>query len=113
MYIKINDKNIELKNAINFRDRIKSLKFVLGPLQYGIRFPNKAWCNTYFLFENVDIVQTDANENILYIFKNVYTERFIRKRKNVVNTYFLPVGCSDYLEDKDKIVLMYDENKKD
>lgn len=111
MYIKIKNKNISLIEANTFWERFKGLKFVLGPLKYGVRFPNKKSSNTYFLFERVDVILTDKDEKILYILKNVGTEKHIWKKKNVYNTYFLPVGVGAMFNPGDilKVVVEKDD----
>lgn len=90
MYIKIKNRKIKLVEANTLWERLKGLKFVLGPLEYGVRFPNKKSSNTNFLFEKIDIILTDKDEKILYLFENIGTEKKIRRRKNVYNTYFVP-----------------------
>lgn len=97
MYIKIKNKKIKLVEANTFWERLKGLKFVLGPLEYGVRFPNKKSSNTNFLFVKVDVVLTDQEEKILYLFEAVGTEKKIRRKKNVYNTYFLPVHTTKNL----------------
>lgn len=111
MYIKIKNKKIDLIEANTFWERFKGLKFVLGPLKYGIRFPNKKSSNTYFLFERVDVILTDKDEKILYILENVGTEKHIWRKKNVYNTYFLPVGVGKMLNSGDilKVVVEHDD----
>lgn len=111
MYIKIKNKKIDLIEANTFWERFKGLKFVLGPLKYGIRFPNKKSSNTYFLFERVDVILTDKDEKILYILENVGTEKHIWRKKNVYNTYFLPVGVGAMFNPGDilKVVVEKDD----
>lgn len=91
MYIKIGKKKVKLVEANTFWERLKGLKFVLGPLDYGMRFPKKRSSNTNFLFERIDVILTDKNEKILYLYNFVGTEKKIRRKKNVYNTYFVPV----------------------
>lgn len=109
MYIKIKNKKIPLKEANTFWERLKGLKFVLGPLTYGVRFPNKKSSNTNFLFEKVDVILTDENEKILFLFDKVGTERKIRRRKGVCNTYFLPVGSISNFEVGDTLNIIVEK----
>ena len=113
MYIKTKNKKIIIKEANTFWERLKGLKFVLGPLTYGVRFPNKKSSNTNFLFERVDVLLTDENEKILFIFKNVGTERKIRRKKGVCNTYFLPVGSVDNFEIGDQLNLIIEKEDEE
>lgn len=98
MYIKIKNKKVKLVEANTFWERLKGLKFVLGPLKYGVRFPKKKSSNTNFLFENIDVILTDKDEKILFLISNLGTERKIKRRKNVYNTYFVPVGTVNDLK---------------
>ncbi len=90
MYIKVKNRKIKLEEANTFWERLKGLKFVLGPLEYGVRFPNKKSSNTNFLFEKIDVILTDKEEKILYLIENLGTEKKIRRKKDVFNTYFVP-----------------------
>lgn len=98
MYIKIKNKKVKLIEANTFWERLKGLKFVLGPLQYGVRFPKKRSSNTNFLFEKVDVILTDKDEKIIHMIEKLGTEKKVRRRKNVYNTYFVPVGTISYLK---------------
>lgn len=90
MYIKVKNRKIQLVEANTFWERLKGLKFVLGPLKYGVRFPNKKSSNTYFLFEKIDVILTDKDEKILYLIECLGTEKKVRRKKGVCNTYFVP-----------------------
>ena len=90
MYIKVKNRKIPLEEANTFWERLKGLKFVLGPLKYGVRFPNKKSSNTNFLFEKIDVILTDKDEKILYLIECLGTEKKVRRKKGVCNTYFVP-----------------------
>lgn len=120
MYLKTKDKNIELIEAKNIWQRFKSLKFVLEPINYGIKFPHKRFCNTNFLCQRIDIILTDKNDKILYMYENFGTEKYIHFKFKVYNTYFLPLNTvSKYkIGDTLEIVLEKEEqlnnkNKKE
>ena len=81
MYIKVKNRKVQLQEANTFWERLKGLKFVLGPLTYGVRFPNKKRSNTNFLFERIDVILTDKNENIVHLIENLGTEKKVRKKK--------------------------------
>ena len=103
MYIKVKNKYLEIKDCVKFKDRLKSLRFVLEPIDYGIRIPKKKKINTYFFFQNVDICVTDKNDNIIGIFENVVSERkkFMFKAYNI---YYLPLGTCKYLENQQQLI---------
>ena len=113
MYIKINDKKVKLIEANTFFQRLKGLKFVLGPLNYGVRFPKKKSSNTNFLFEKIDVILTDKDEKILFLFEKVGTERKIRRRKNVYNTYFVPVNTVKDLKVGETLALVVEKEDEE
>jgi len=113
MYIKVGNKKVRLVEANTFWERLKGLKFVLGPLQYGVRFPRKKSSNTNFLFENVDVILTDKEEKILFLIENVGTERKIRKKKNVYNTYFVPTKTVNDLKVGETLKLVVEKEDKE
>ena len=110
MYIKVKTKKIKLVEANTFWERLKGLKFVLGPLDNGVRFPKKRSSNTNFLFEKIDVILTDKEDTILYLFENVGTEKKIRRRKGVYNTYFVPKHSSKGLVVGEKLDLVVEKN---
>lgn len=112
MYIRIKNKKVKLVEANTFWERLKGLKFVLGPLQYGVRFPKKKSSNTNFLFENIDVILTDKEDKILFLINNLGTEKKVRKRKNVYNTYFVPVGTVTDLKIGDTLNVVVEKEDK-
>lgn len=109
MYIKLKNKKVKLVEANTFWERVKGLKFILGPLQYGIRFPNKKSSNTNFLFEKIDVILTDKDEKIIHMIEKLGTEKKIRRRKNVYNTYFVPIGTVKELQVGDVLNLVIEK----
>lgn len=114
MYLKIKNKKVQLVEANTFWERLKGLKFVLGPLKYGVRFPKKKSSNTNFLFENIDVILTDKEDKILFLIENLGTEKKVHKRKNVYNTYFVPVGTVNDLKVGDilKVVVEKEDEER-
>lgn len=109
MYIKVKNRKVKLIEANTFWERLKGLKFVLGPLKYGVRFPKKKSSNTNFLFEKVDIILTDKDEKILFMIEKLGTEKKIRRKKGVYNTYFVPVGTIKDLKVGDTLNLVVEK----
>lgn len=98
MYIKINNKKLEIIELTTFWQRFKSLKFALEPITTGIKLPHKKYADTYLFCQRVDIVMTDKDNNILYLYKNVKTEKRILFKRKVYNVYYLPLNTVDNLE---------------
>lgn len=109
MYIKLKNRKVKLIEANTFWERFKGLKFVLGPLKYGVRFPKKKSSNTNFLLEKIDVILTDKEEKILYLIENIGTEKKIRRKKNVCNTYFVPRDTVKELKVGDTLKLVIEK----
>lgn len=100
MYIKIKNKKLEIYDCITFKERFKSLKFVLEPIDYGIRISKKKTISTYFFCQKVDICVTDKDNKIIGIFENVQSEN--RKIMfKAYHIYYLPIGTCKYLENQE------------
>lgn len=97
MYIKIKNKKIEILEYTKFIDQLKSLKFVLEPIDYGIKLPHKRMINTYFFCQRVDICITNQENEIIDLFENIKSEKrkFLFKKYNI---YYLPLNTCKYLK---------------
>lgn len=113
MYIKVKNRKIKLVEANTFWERLKGLKFVLGPLTYGVRFPHKKSANTNFLFEKIDVILTDNDEKILYLIECLGTEKKIRRKKDVSNIYFVPRDTVKDLKVGDKLKLVVEKEDEE
>ena len=108
MYIKVKNKKIEIKELKTWKDRFKSLKFVLEPIDYGIKLPNKRWINTYFFCQRVDVCITNQDNIILELRSRIKSEkrRFLWKKYNI---YYLPLKTVENLTVGEKLI----EKKED
>ena len=75
MYLKLNNKKIEVYELTTFWERFKGLKFNLQKLDYILKYPNKFGFSTIFICQNIDIIETDKNDKVLYIHKNIKTRK--------------------------------------
>ena len=99
MNIIINNNKIEIKKCSNFKDRLFGFMFIKDKLNYGLFFPNCNSIHTFFCFQNLDIIMTDKNNKVLYIYKNVKSNKIIYK-KFVENIYEF---SSNSIKEFDKI----------
>ena len=104
MYLKVRNKKIEILEYTNVIDQIKSLKFVLEPIDYGIKLPNKRMINTYFFCQRVDICITNSEEKIIKLFENIKSEKrkFLWKKYHI---YYLPLNTAKDLTVGDTLKL--------
>lgn len=95
MYLKINNKKkYEVFELTEFLERFKALKFDLEKLDYVLKFPNRKIVTTVFLCQKVDIIMTDKDDKILYLYSDVKSEKYFFPKFKVKNVYFLPLECA-------------------
>lgn len=112
MYLQVKRKKIKLIELTGFWNRFKGLKFVLEPIKYGVKFPKKRFVTTNFLCQKIDIVLTDKEDNILYMYENMKTEKYIFPKKKVYNVYFLPLNTVKELKPNTKLKVILTANEK-
>lgn len=73
-------------------------------ISYGLCFPKCNSIHTFFMKENIDIIMTDINYNILYIYKNFPKSKIILPKKKVYYTFEFPKNYFDFnLNEKIKV----------
>ncbi|MBP3920624.1 MAG: DUF192 domain-containing protein [Bacilli bacterium] len=91
MYVLINNRKIEIHDCDDFYSRFKGLMFT-NQFDYGLRFSECNSIHTFFMMKNIDVVMTDKDNNVLYIYRNVRPWRVILPKRNVFHTYEFPSG---------------------
>jgi len=81
--------NINIKICNKFYNRLFGLMFKKN-INYGLCFPKCNSIHTFFMRENIDVIMTDKDYNILYIYKNFKPNKIILPKKNVYYTFELP-----------------------
>ena len=87
MKVIVNENKIELKEANTFLKKLKGLMFKKN-INYCLRLKTNN-IHTFFMKEPIDIIMTDKNNNILYIYKSINKNKIIIKPK-VYYTYEFP-----------------------
>lgn len=113
MYIKINKTKIPIEIKTTLMDRIKSFRFKLDEINYGLCFPKKRKINTYFYCQKVDIIMTDKDNKILNIFLGVNPEEKVKGNKKVYFTYVFPQNVLNQYEIDDKFDVILNKNDKE
>ena len=85
------DKKYNLIDCTTFYSRFKGLMFTRD-FDYCMRFSHCNSIHTFFMVVNIDVVMTDCDDNVLFVFKNVKPWKVILPKKNVYNVYELPGG---------------------
>ena len=93
--MKNNKLDINIKICNKFYDRLLGLMMKKN-INYGLCFPKCNSIHTFFMLENIDVIMTDKNYNILYIYKNLKPNKIILPKKNVYYTFELPANKFDF-----------------
>lgn len=70
-------------------------------IDYGLCFPRCNSIHTFFMLQPIDVIMTDKNNKILYIYSNLKPWKIILPKKNVYYTYELPIGSTNDLKVND------------
>ncbi len=93
MKLVLNDKIINLKICHKFKDKLLGFMFKKN-IDYALRFKCKG-IHTFFMKEKIDIIITDKNNKILYIYNNFKKNKILVKR-NSYYIYELPNNFNTY-----------------
>lgn len=104
MELIIKNRKIKINKMEGLLSKFRGLKFVLNPIDEGYRFKSR-YANTYLLCQKVDIIMTDKDNKILYIYEKVKTEKIIFPKPKVFYTYFLPLNTGHYFKKGDTLKL--------
>ena len=91
MYIIKDNIKLKIKVCNNIFNRFLGLMFKKN-INYGLCFPRCNSIHTFFMKENIDVIMTDKNYNILYIFNNLKPNKIILPKKNIYYTFELPIN---------------------
>ncbi len=104
MVIKFNNNiNINIKYCNNVINRFIGLMFKKN-INYGLCFPKCNAIHTFFMLKPIDVIMTDKNYKILFIYKNLKPWKIILPKNNVYYTFEIPIDKVNYnLNDKIKV----------
>ena len=101
MKLILDNKKIELKDCINFKDKLIGFMFKTN-INYCIRFKCKS-IHTFFMRENIDVIITNKNNIVLYVYNSLSKNKIIIK-KDAYYFYELPNNTNTYkINDKIRI----------
>ena len=77
MFIKINNKEIPVFEAKNFKTRLFGL---MGKkdIQEGILFPKCNAIHTFFMQEEIDVIGLNEENQVVYIYRNVPKNKIVK-----------------------------------
>lgn len=79
-----------VKEANTFYKKLKGLMFIKN-FNYILKFKTNG-IHTFFMKTNIDVVLTDKEDKILYIYKNLKPNKIILPKRKVKYTYEMPVN---------------------
>lgn len=88
-------KDIEIKMCDTFFKKLMGLMFKKN-FNYGLCFKKCNSIHTFFMFKKIDVIMTDKNNKVLYIFNELKPYRIILPQKKVYYTYELPEKYNNY-----------------
>ena len=91
MYILKDNVKLKIKVCNNIFNRFLGLMFKKN-IDYGLCFPKCNSIHTFFMKIPIDVIMTDKNYNILYIFNNLKPNKIILPKKNIYYTFELPIN---------------------
>lgn len=83
--------NVSIKEAKSFKERLIGLMFK-KKITHGLLFRNCRSIHTFFMKDEIDVVATDKNDNIIKKYKSVKKNKIIIAPRNTKNIYELPKG---------------------
>jgi len=91
MYIIKNNIKLKVKICNNVFNRFLGFMFRKN-INYSLCFPMCNSIHTFFMFKPIDVIMTDKDYNILYIFNSIKPNKIILPKKNVYYTFELPIN---------------------
>lgn len=95
--------NINIKYCNNIFNRFIGLMFK-KKINCCLCFPRCNSIHSFFMLRPIDVIMTDIDYNILYIYKSFKPWRIILPKKKVYYTFELPINKFDFkLNEKIKV----------
>lgn len=95
MNLIVKNKIIEIRMCNNFSSRLFGLMFKKN-INYGLCFKKCNAIHTFFMQEKIDIIMTDKDHKVIYIYNNFAKNRIIMPKKGVYYTYEIPNNLNSY-----------------
>lgn len=105
-YMKLikNNTYIKLKYCNNFFNRFIGFMFK-RKIDCCLCFPKCNSIHTFFMFKPIDVIMTNKNYEILYIYKSFKPFKVILPKKNVYYTFELPTNKFNFkINEKIKVI---------
>lgn len=88
MQLVLNGKNIPVKEAITYKERLIGLMGQKN-INYGMLFKNCNAIHTYFMKENIDVIGLNEENKIIFLERNVSPNKMIFIHRSLKKTSIL------------------------
>ena len=99
MTLYVNGKNIEIIECKTFYKRLKGFMFTKSKINYGLLFNRCSSIHTFFMFQPIDVILLDKNNNIIKTYEKLEKNKIILPKKNVYKVLELPINTIKYIND--------------
>jgi len=98
--MKLNVKQLDIKivECKSLYKRTKGFMFKKKRITSGLLFKKCNAIHTFFMYQQIDVVMTDIDNNILFLYESLKPNKIIIPKKGVYNTYELPIGSIKKIE---------------
>lgn len=87
MHINFKRENLPVVYCNTFIKRLMGMSFKRKIQEHIYCFPRCNSIHTFFMFQTIDVVMTDKDNHILYMYQNIKPNRIILPKKGVYYTY--------------------------
>ena len=95
MELLLNENKISIKKCFRFKDKLLGLMFKKN-FNYGIVLEKCSSIHTFFMKESIDVIMTDKNYKVKYIYNNLKKNKIILPKKGIYYTFELPSNTNTY-----------------
>lgn len=105
MTLKIGKKHIKIIECKSFFKRLMGFMFKKKTIDYGLLFDKCSSIHTFFMFQKIDVILLDKDNNIIKTYESLKPNRIILPKKNVKKVLELPINTIKYI-DNNKIIFL-------
>lgn len=98
MYLVNPKRKIILQECNTFGKRFIGFMFHKRKITTGKRFSKCNSIHTFFMFQEIDVIMTNRNNQIIKMYPNLKKGRIILPQKFVYYTYELPINTCKYYQ---------------
>lgn len=92
MTLKIGKKDIKIIECKSFFKRLMGFMFKKKTIDYGLLFDKCSSIHTFFMFQEIDVILLDKDNNIVKTYEKLKPNRIILPKKSVKKVLELPIN---------------------